>query len=207
VPQWGLEAVTSGCASARRAIHYLTLGPAVGHFRTYRPRIRFCLSDPNAVGNPSFMATQALVKSVDIRNRRASFEYAFLEEYTAGLALTGTEIKSIRQGKVNLQDAYCLFLNDGLYVRQMNISKYSEGTHYNHDPLRDRKLLLKKKELNRLTEKLKDQGLTIVPIKLFTNDRGFAKLQIALAKGKKLYDKRDSIKERDVAREMDRERA
>ncbi len=150
------------------------------------------------------MATQSLVKAVDIRNRRASFEYSFLEEYTAGLSLTGTEIKSIRQGKVNLQDAYCLFLNDGLYVRQMNISKYSEGTHYNHEPLRDRKLLLKKKELNRLTEKLKDQGLTIVPIKLFTNDRGFAKLQIALAKGKKLYDKRDSIKERDVAREMDR---
>lgn len=153
------------------------------------------------------MATQSLVKSVDIRNRRASFEYSFLEEYTAGMALTGTEIKSIRQGKVNLQDAYCLFLNDGLYVRQMNISKYSEGTHYNHEPLRDRKLLLKKKELNRLTEKLKDQGLTIVPIKLFTSDRGFAKLQIALAKGKKLYDKRDSIKERDVTREMDRERA
>jgi SsrA-binding protein len=150
------------------------------------------------------MATSALVKSVDIRNRRAAFEYAFLEEYTAGMALTGTEIKAIRQGKVNLQDAYCLFLNDGLYVRQMNISKYSEGTHYNHEPLRDRKLLLKKKELNRLTEKLKDQGLTIVPIKLFTTDRGFAKLQIALAKGKKLYDKRDSIKERDVAREMDR---
>jgi SsrA-binding protein len=120
------------------------------------------------------------------------------------MSLTGTEIKAIRQGKVNLQDAYCLFLNDGLYVRQMNISKYSEGTHYNHEPLRDRKLLLKKKEINRLTEKLKDQGLTIVPIKLFTNDRGFAKLQIALAKGKKLYDKRDSIKERDVAREMDR---
>jgi SsrA-binding protein len=152
------------------------------------------------------MATQALTKSVDIRNRRASFEYQFLEEYTAGIALTGTEIKSIRQGKVNLQEAYCLFINDGLYVRQMNISRYSEGTHYNHDPLRDRKLLLKKKELSRLSEKFKDQGLTIVPVKLFTSERGFAKLNIALAKGKKLYDKRESIKERDVEREMSREK-
>ncbi len=168
-------------------------------------RLWVLFARPDSGRTSVVMATQSLVKSVDIRNRRASFEYAFLEEYTAGMALTGTEIKAIRQGKVNLQDAYCLFLNDGLYVRQMNISKYSEGTHYNHEPLRDRKLLLKKKELNRLTEKLKDQGLTIVPIKLFTTDRGFAKLQIALAKGKKLYDKRDSIKERDVARDMDRE--
>ncbi|CCH56358.1 SsrA-binding protein [Fibrisoma limi BUZ 3] len=152
------------------------------------------------------MASAAISKQVDIRNRRASFEYSFLETFTAGIALTGTEIKSVRQGKVNLQDAYCLFLGDELFIRQMNISLYTEGTYYNHEPLRDRKLLLTKREIRRLNEKLKDQGLTIVPVRLFTNDRGFAKLEIALAKGKKLYDKRESIKERDVEREMQRER-
>lgn len=152
------------------------------------------------------MASSSIVKRVDIRNRRASFEYSFLETYTAGIVLTGTEIKSVRQGKVNLQDAYCLLLNDELYIRQMNISLYSEGTHYNHEPLRDRKLLLTKREIRRLTENLKDQGLTIVPVRMFTTDRGFAKIDIALAKGKKLYDKRDSIKERDVQRDMQRER-
>ena len=152
------------------------------------------------------MASASIVKQVDVRNRRASFEYAFLETYTAGIVLTGTEIKSIRQGKVNLQDAYCLILNDEMFIRQMSISVYTEGTHYNHEPLRERKLLLTKREIKRLTEKLKDQGLTIVPVRLFTNERGFAKLEIALAKGKKLYDKRESIKERDVTRDMQRER-
>lgn len=152
------------------------------------------------------MASASIVKQVDIRNRRASFEYTFLETYTAGIMLTGTEIKSVRQGKVNLQDAYCLIHGDELFVRQMSISTYTEGTHYNHDPLRDRKLLLKKREIKRLVEKLKDQGLTMVPTRLFTSERGFAKIDIALAKGKKLYDKRDSIKERDVEREMQRER-
>ncbi|WP_420151308.1 SsrA-binding protein SmpB [Spirosoma sp.] len=152
------------------------------------------------------MASASIVKQVDIRNRRASFEYTFLETYTAGIVLTGTEIKSIRQGKVNLQDAYCLIHNNELLIRQMSISVYTEGTHYNHEPLRDRKLLLTKREIKRLTEKLKDQGLTIVPVKLFTNDRGFAKIEIALAKGKKLYDKRESIKERDVERDLQRER-
>ncbi|MVM40127.1 SsrA-binding protein SmpB [Spirosoma sp. HMF3257] len=152
------------------------------------------------------MASASIVKQVDIRNRRASFEYAFLDNYTAGIVLTGTEIKSVRQGKVNLQDAYCLIHNDEMYIRQMSIAVYTEGTHYNHEPLRDRKLLLTKREIKRLTEKLKDQGLTIVPIRLFTNERGFAKVEIALAKGKKLYDKRDSIKEREVERDLQRER-
>ncbi|MBB5284817.1 SsrA-binding protein [Rhabdobacter roseus] len=141
---------------------------------------------------------------MQIENRRASFEFFFLEEFTAGMALTGTEIKSIRQNKVNFQDAYCLFMDDELFVRSLHIAPYTEGTHYNHDPVRDRKLLLTKRELKRLSEKLKDQGLTIIPVRLFTNDRGLAKLQIALAKGKKLYDKRESIKERDVKREIDR---
>ncbi|WP_044172857.1 SsrA-binding protein SmpB [Flectobacillus major] len=151
------------------------------------------------------MAKEKIEKQINIRNKRASFEYFFLETYTAGIMLMGTEIKSIRQGKVNLTDAYCLFLDGELYIRQMNISKYSEGTHYNHDPLRDRKLLLTKRELKKLVEKLKDQGLTMVPTKMYISDRGFAKIEIALAKGKKLYDKRDSIKEKDVKRSMERE--
>jgi SsrA-binding protein len=144
-------------------------------------------------------------KNVEIKNRRASFEYSFLEKYTAGIMLMGTEIKSIRQGKVNLTDAYCLFLGEGLYIRQMNISKYNEGTHYNHDPLRDRKLLLTKRELRKLQNSLKDVGLTMIPTRMYISDRGFAKVEIALAKGKKLYDKRDSIKEKDVKRSMERE--
>jgi SsrA-binding protein len=120
--------------------------------------------------------------------------------------LKGTEIKSIRQGKVNLQDAYCVFLGEQLIIKQLNISTYSEGTHFNHEPLRDRILLLQKRELDKLNGRLQDQGLTIVPVRLFINERGFAKLEIALAKGKKLYDKRDDIKSRDVKREMERER-
>jgi SsrA-binding protein len=148
--------------------------------------------------------SEKLVKKVDIKNRRASFEYFFLEEFTAGLSLTGTEIKSIRQGKVNFQDAYCLFMDGELFIRSLHISPYTEGTHYNHDPMRDRKLLLTKREMRKLNENLKDQGLTIIPVRLFTSERGFAKLNIALAKGKKLYDKRDSIKEKDIKRETDR---
>jgi SsrA-binding protein len=152
------------------------------------------------------MASASIVKQVDIRNRRASFEYVFLETYTAGIVLTGTEIKSVRQGKVNLQDAYCLIHGNELFIRQMSISQYTEGTYYNHEPLRDRKLLMTKREIKRLIEKLKDQGLTIIPVRLFTNERGFAKMDIALAKGKKLYDKRESIKERDVERDLQRGR-
>ena len=151
------------------------------------------------------MMKDKIEKNVEIKNRRASFEYSFLEKYTAGIMLMGTEIKSIRQGKVNLTDAYCLFLGEGLYIRQMNISKYNEGTHYNHDPLRDRKLLLTKRELRKLQNSLKDVGLTMVPTRMYISDRGFAKIDIALAKGKKLYDKRDSIKEKDVKRSMERE--
>jgi len=151
------------------------------------------------------MADKTIAKQVDIRNRRASFEYFFVETFTAGIMLTGTEIKSVRQNKVNMGDAYCLFLGEELYVRQLHISPYTEGTYNNHEPLRDRKLLLQKRELRRLVSKLTDQGLTIIPTRLFVNDRGFAKLEIALAKGKKLYDKRETIKERDVSREMSRD--
>lgn len=151
------------------------------------------------------MAKQKLEKTVNIKNKRASFEYQFMDTYVTGIMLTGTEIKSIRQQKVNLQDAYAYVKDNELYVKQMNIARYDEGTHYNHDPLRDRKLLLKKSEIRKIVARL-DPGLTIIPLRLFINDRGFAKLEIALAKGKKLFDKRDDIKARDVAREMAKEK-
>jgi SsrA-binding protein len=147
---------------------------------------------------------EKISKTFHIANRRAGFEYFFLEKYEAGLVLTGTEIKSIREGKVNIQDAYCLFLGNELFIRNLHISVYTDGTHYNHEPLRDRKLLLTRRELRKLVEKLKDQGLTIIPIRIFSSPRGLAKIEIALAKGKKLYDKRDTIKERDAKRESDR---
>ena len=145
-----------------------------------------------------------LQKTINIQNRKASFEYYFLEEYSAGMVLTGTEIKSIREGKVSMADAYCFFDKGELYVKNMNISKYEFGTHYNHNPLRERKLLLSRKELRKLENKLTDKGLTIIPTRVFINDAGHAKMDIALAKGKKLYDKRDSIKEKDMKREQDR---
>jgi SsrA-binding protein len=147
-----------------------------------------------------------LAKQVNIKNRKASFEYQFIETYVAGIMLTGTEIKSIRQSKANLQDAYAVFMGEELYIRQLHISPYEQAAYYNHDPVRDRKLLMQKRELKKLLGKLQDKGLTVIPTRLFTNDRGFAKLEIALAKGKKLYDKRDDIKEKDIRREMDRER-
>lgn len=147
---------------------------------------------------------EKISKNFNIVNRRAGFEYFFLDKYVAGIVLTGTEIKSIREGKVNIQDAYCLIHDDELYIRNLHISPYSEGTHYNHNPLRDRKLLLHKRELKKLAGKLKDQGLTIIPIRIFNSEKGLAKMEIALAKGKKLYDKRETIKERDIKREADR---
>ena len=143
-------------------------------------------------------------QKINIENRRASFDYSFLEKFVAGLVLTGTEIKSIRQGKAALVDSYCYFSKDELWIRNMHISEYSEGTHYNHEPTRERKLLLTHSELTKLQKKLKDQGLTIVPIRLFTSESGYAKLEIALAKGKKQFDKREDIKKRDVEREMKR---
>ena len=120
--------------------------------------------------------------------------------------LTGTEIKSVREGNVNLGDGFCVFLRDELWLHQINIAKFTEGTYNNHEPTRARKLLLNKKELRQLAKKSEEQGVTIIPTRLFINDRGFAKVEIALAKGKKLYDKREDIKERDVKREMQRER-
>lgn len=143
-----------------------------------------------------------ILNKVNIENRRAKFDYQLLEKLVAGMVLTGTEIKSIREGKAALVDSYCYFRNNELFIKNMNISEYSEGTHYNHEPNRERKLLLSKAELNKLQKKMKDQGLTIIPLKLFISDSGYAKLEIALAKGKKEFDKRESIKERDVKREI-----
>jgi len=138
------------------------------------------------------------------KNRKASFEYFFLDEYTAGIQLTGTEIKSVRLNQVSIAEAYCVFDKSDLVIRNMNIEHYKEGTYNNHEPRRDRKLLLNYTELKKLTGKLKDKGLTIIPIRLFINERGLAKLQITLAKGKKNYDKRESIKQKDVKRQLDR---
>jgi SsrA-binding protein len=142
--------------------------------------------------------------TINIENRRAKFDYQFLDTLTAGLVLKGTEIKSIREGKAGLADSYCYFKNDELFVRNLHITEYENASFYTHDPMRERKLLLSRQELNKLQKKVKDQGLTIVPTKLFINEKGFAKLNIALAKGKKLFDKRDDIKKRDIEREMKR---
>jgi SsrA-binding protein len=141
---------------------------------------------------------------INIRNRQATFEFELLDKYVAGLVLMGTEIKSIREGKVNLQDGYCYFNNGELFVKGINITPYAQGTHYNHEAQRERKLLLKKTEIGKLETKVEEKGLTLIPVRLFINDRGFAKLEIALARGKKLHDKRESIKERDVKRELNK---
>lgn len=143
-------------------------------------------------------------QSINIRNKKASFSFEFLDKYIAGIKLTGTEIKSIRGGKANLIDTYCYFVEHELYVRGLNISEYSFGTHYNHEPKRDRKLLLTRRELNKLERKVSEKGLTIVALHLFINEKGWAKLEIALAKGKQEFDKRETIKKKDVERDMDR---
>ena len=146
----------------------------------------------------------ALPENINILNKKASYEYAFPEKFVAGLMLTGTEIKSIRLGKANITDGFCVFDKGELIARNIQISEYEKGTHYNHAPKRDRKLLLTKHELKKLEGNLKDQGLTIIPLRLFINEKGWAKLEIALAKGKKLFDKRDDIKKKDAQRETAR---
>jgi SsrA-binding protein len=143
-------------------------------------------------------------QQVAIKNKRASFEYEFLEKFTAGMQLTGTEIKSIRNGKASIIEGYCAFQDDELYIYNMHITEYDKGGFINHEPKRKRKLLLQRKELDRLQKKLKDQGLTVVPTLLFIADSGYAKLNVALAKGKKTVDKRQDLKEKDDKRRMDR---
>ncbi|MFA5650139.1 MAG: SsrA-binding protein SmpB [Proteiniphilum sp.] len=141
---------------------------------------------------------------INIRNKRASFDYELLDTFTAGIVLTGTEIKSIRQGKASLVDTYCLFERGELWVRNMYIAEYFYGTYNNHSARRDRKLLLNKIELRKLTRLTKETGFTIIPVRLFINEKGLAKLVIAVAKGKKEYDKRQSIREKEDKRAMDR---
>jgi SsrA-binding protein len=142
--------------------------------------------------------------NIIIRNKKASHDYEFLEKFVAGIKLTGTEIKSIRMGKATIVDSYCFFSNGELFIRGMNISEYWWGNLNNHDPLRERKLLLTSRELKKIERKVKETGLTIIVIKVFINDRGLAKAEIAIAKGKKEYDKRETLKRRDAGREMDR---
>jgi len=142
--------------------------------------------------------------NIVIKNRRASFEYEFIERYIAGIQLRGTEIKALRQGKASLNDSYCQFYRGELFVKGLNISEYSWGNINNHDPMRERKLLLTARELRKLERKVRESGLTIIVLKIFINERGLAKVEIALAKGKKSYDKREDLKQKDARREMER---
>ena len=146
----------------------------------------------------------ALPRKISIKNKKASFEYFFIDTYEAGLKLVGTEVKSLREGNANLSDAYCVFRGSDLEVHSMYIGEYKFGNQNNHETRRVRRLLLRKSELKKLKRKVEEKGNTIVPYKLYFNDRGFAKLEVALAKGKKTFDKRDQIKERDNKRELDR---
>ena len=141
-------------------------------------------------------------RNISIRNKRATYDFEILDTYIAGIVLTGTEIKSLRLGKASLTDCYCYFNNGELFVRGMNISEYHSGTYNNHMPKRDRKLLLNRKELLKLQRSLQDKGLSVVGLKLFINERGLAKLQIGLGKGRKSFDKREYIKERDARKEI-----
>jgi len=141
---------------------------------------------------------------INIKNKRATFDYELVETFTAGIVLTGTEIKSIRLGKAGLVDTYCLFQNGELWVRNMHISEYFYGTYNNHNARRDRKLLLNRNELRKLSRLTKETGFTIIPVRLFINEKGLAKLVIAVVRGKRQYDKRQSLKEKEDKRDMDR---
>ena len=142
--------------------------------------------------------------NIVIKNKKASFDYEFIETFVTGIVLTGTEIKSIRLGKASLVDTYCVVINRELWVKNMNISEYFYGSFNNHVARRDRKLLLNRKELDKIERLSKDTGFTVIPTKMFINEKGLAKLVIAVAKGKKAYDKRQSLREKDDKRDMDR---
>lgn len=141
---------------------------------------------------------------INIKNKRARHDYEFIDSYDAGIQLFGTEIKSIRMGKASIAESFCQFKDGELYIVNMFIDKYEWGTHFNHKTRRERKLLLKKNELRKLERQTKESGLTIIPSSLYINDKGLAKVKIHLAKGKKLYDKRESIKTKDLRRDLDR---
>ncbi len=143
-------------------------------------------------------------KKFEYKNKKAYYKYELLDRYTAGIKLLGTEIKSIRNGKVNFTDSYCTIRDKEVWIIGLHIAEYNMGTCNNHEPVRDRKLLLNKKEIIKIEKKVTEKGLTIIPLSLFINESGFAKLEIAVAKGKKIYDKRDSIKDRDTKRDINR---
>jgi SsrA-binding protein len=146
----------------------------------------------------------SMANPVNIKNKKASFEFYLLEEFTAGIQLAGTEIKSLREGKASVTEAYCTFIGNELFVRNMHIAEYTMGSYNNHEPKRDRKLLLNRRELKKIFSKKNEKGLTIVPVLLFIDEKGLAKLKIAIAKGKKLYDKRETLKNKDQQRDIDR---
>jgi len=141
---------------------------------------------------------------INIKNKKAYFDYEIHDKLIAGMQLTGTEIKSIRMGKASLSDSYCVFRENELWVTNMRISVYDQGSYNNHEPYRDRKLLLNRKELNKLEKQTREKGLTIIALRVFINEKGYAKLEIALAKGMKKYDKREAIKKKDMKRDMER---
>jgi SsrA-binding protein len=141
---------------------------------------------------------------IRIANKKAGFLYNLVKKYSAGIILSGTEVKAIRMGRVSINEAFCYFKKSELYIKNMNVGEYDFGTYLNHIPNRERKLLLKKSEINQLLTKVKEKGLTIVPVELSINERGFIKIEVSLAQGKKVFDKRDAIKNKDNKREMDR---
>jgi len=142
--------------------------------------------------------------NIILKNKKAFFNFQILDTYNAGIQLTGTEVKSIRDKKVNFTDSYCVFINNELWIKEIHIAEYSFGSYNNHQPKRDRKLLLKKKELQKIQKKTKEKGLTIVPLSLFFSESGFVKVEIGIAKGKKEFDKRESLKQKDAKRNMDK---
>ncbi len=143
-------------------------------------------------------------EKINIKNKKAGFEYEILDRFEAGMMLTGTEIKSIREGGGSINEAFCMMRDGELFVKNLNIPEYSHGTYANHDPVRLRKLLLRKKELKKIDARIREKGLTIVPIRLFISDRGYAKLEVGIGKGKKSFDKRESLKQKENKRELDR---
>ena len=146
-----------------------------------------------------------MLQKVNIKNKKAYFEYEILSNFQAGIILLGSEIKSIRNNQVNLSDSYCIAINNEVFIRNLHIGEYKHASHFNHEPKRERKLLLNKQEINKISNKAKDKGITIIPLRLFINNKNIAKLEIAIAKGKKIYDKRESIKAKDIERDLQRD--
>ena len=147
---------------------------------------------------------RCIIHGINIKNRKASHEYEFIDKFVAGVVLKGTEIKSIRNSQVSMSDAHCVFIENELWIKNLHISEYSNGGYVNHEPKRERKLLLNRQELEKINGKVTTKGMTIIPTRLFVNDKGRAKLEIAVAKGKKLFDKRESLKDKDNKRDLDR---